>query len=91
MRQGVLMVRGTGGMESRRNEVIEYIDGPESQPLHTLGNGLAILHISADPAFRCIGYAAGLHAEDFEAHQCAIFKIDVELPAVFAAAAYNAG
>jgi len=78
-------------MESWRDEVIENIDGPESQPLHTLGNALAILHISADLAFRCIGYAAGPHAEDFEAHQCAVFKIDVELPAIFTAAAYNAG
>ena len=78
-------------MEPDGNEVVEDIDGPESQSLHALGNGLAILHISADLAFCCIGYAAGPHAEDFEAHQCAIFKIDVELPAVFAAAAYNAG
>ncbi len=85
------MGRGTAGMESHRNEVVKDIDGPESQSLHTLGNGLAILHISADLASRCIGYAAGADAEDFEAHQCAIFKIDVELPAVFAGAAYNAG
>jgi len=52
------MGRGSAGMESRRDEVVEDIDGPESQPLHTLGNGLAILHIGADLAFCCIGYAA---------------------------------